>query len=64
MKIKSIKIIQGYDRDTPVYFYINDVEITSTNYDEHGSAGYYILCEMAENLSKLSGVKLEIEEVE
>ncbi len=63
MQIKSLKILRAYDRDTGAALFVNGEVVTTVNYDEHGSDGERVLVAVAEGLSKLSGLRVEEDEV-
>jgi hypothetical protein len=59
MKVEKIELIRGFMEDDSVDLKINNVEIATANYDEHGSYSYYIMNDVAEGLSKLFDVPVE-----
>lgn len=63
MEIKSVKLINAFDRDTGSKLLVNGKAIAAVNYDEHGSAGVGVLEDVLNGLAKMAGIYPETDEL-
>ena len=64
MQIETLKFLMASDSEVGAAALVNGVAIATVNRDEHGPAGEQVLRSVLEGLSKLSGVRVEEDEVD
>lgn len=57
--IHHVKLINPYDRDDPVYLYVDGKQIGWASYDEHASSGQELLIELGRDLGRMPGFTFE-----